>query len=81
MKRIATFTLGQYARTRRQADLDDFAAAFQNYSVAVYRSYLGLYAGQALKVTGSSAARAGRLHRLHRDGRSRAIAAGSSRCR
>jgi phospholipid transport system substrate-binding protein len=53
-KRIATFTLGQYARTTSQADLDEFAAAFQNYSVAVYRSYLGKYAGQTLKVTGSS---------------------------
>ena len=55
MKRIAVFTLGQYARTAPQADQDAFAAAFQNYSVAVYRSYLGLYAGQTLKVTGSSA--------------------------
>jgi phospholipid transport system substrate-binding protein len=54
MKRIAVFTLGQYARTASPADLDDFAAAFQSYSVAVYRSYLGLYAGQTLKVTGSS---------------------------
>jgi phospholipid transport system substrate-binding protein len=54
MKRIATFTLGQYARTASPADLDDFAAAFQSYSVAVYRSYLGLYAGQTLKVTSSS---------------------------
>ena len=55
MKRIAVFTLGQYARTAPQTDQDAFAAAFQNYSVAVYRSYLGLYAGQTLKVTGSSA--------------------------
>ena len=54
MKRIATFTLGQYARNASPADLDAFAAAFQNYSVAVYRSDLGRYAGQALKVTGSS---------------------------
>ncbi len=55
MKRIAVFTLGQYVRTAPQADQDAFTAAFQNYSVAVYRSYLGLYAGQTLKVTGSSA--------------------------
>jgi len=53
-KRIASFTLGQYARTAPQTDLDEFAAAFQDYSVAVYRSYLGAYAGQTLKVTGSS---------------------------
>jgi phospholipid transport system substrate-binding protein len=55
MKRIAVFTLGQYARTAPPADQDAFAAAFQNYSVAVYRSYLGIYAGQTLKVTGSNA--------------------------
>lgn len=53
-KRIAAFTLGQYVRTAPQADLDEFAAAFQDYSIAVYRSYLSKYAGQSLKVTGSS---------------------------
>ena len=55
MKRIALFTLGQYARAAAPADEDAFAQAFQNYSVAVYHSYLGLYAGQTLKVTGSNA--------------------------
>ena len=53
-KRIATFTLGQYVRTAPKADQDEFAAAFQDYSIAVYRSYLVKYAGQSLKVTGSS---------------------------
>jgi phospholipid transport system substrate-binding protein len=53
-KRIAAFTLGQYVRTAPQADQDEFAAAFQDYSIAVYRSYLSKYAGQSLKVTGSS---------------------------
>ena len=53
-KRIAAFTLGQYVRTASQADRDEFAAAFQDYSIAVYRSYLAKYAGQSLKVTGSS---------------------------
>ncbi|MBN9553225.1 MAG: ABC transporter substrate-binding protein [Alphaproteobacteria bacterium] len=55
MKRIALFTLGQYARTASDADKADFAAAFQDYAVAVYRSYLGNYAGQSLKVVGSTA--------------------------
>lgn len=55
MKRIALFTLGQYARTASDADKADFAAAFQDYAVAVYRSYLGNYAGQTLKVVGSTA--------------------------
>ena len=54
MNRVATFTLGPYAQTASPADRAAFAAAFQSYSVAVYRSYLGKYAGQTLKVTGSS---------------------------
>jgi phospholipid transport system substrate-binding protein len=54
MNRVAVFTLGQYAQAVSPADRAVFAAAFQNYSVAVYRSYLGKYAGQTLKVTGSS---------------------------
>ena len=53
-KRIASFTLGQYVRSASQSDLDEFAAAFQDYSIAVYRSYLSRYAGQSLKVTGST---------------------------
>jgi phospholipid transport system substrate-binding protein len=54
MKRIALFTLGQYASSATPAQQDAFAAAFQNYSVSVYRAYLGRYAGQSLKVIGSS---------------------------
>ena len=54
MNRVATFTLGQYAQAASPADRAAFAAAFQSYSVAVYRSYLTKYAGQTLKVTGSS---------------------------
>src|SRR5215469_11612541 len=54
MKRIAIFTLGQYAANVSPAEQDEFATAFQNYSISVYRSYLSRYAGQTLKVTGSS---------------------------
>jgi phospholipid transport system substrate-binding protein len=53
MKRIANFTLGQYRRTASQQDQDAFAAAFQNYAVAVYQSYFAKYSGQTLRVTGS----------------------------
>jgi len=53
-QRIATFTLGEYAKNTPQADQDAFANAFQNYSVAVYRSYFSRFAGQTLTVTGSS---------------------------
>lgn len=54
MRRIALFTLGRYAADTPKADQDAFAAAFQDYSVCVYRAYLSRYAGQTLKVTGSS---------------------------
>ena len=53
-KRIATFTLGQYAKNAPQAEQDAFADAFQKYSVAVYRSYFSRFAGQTLTVTGSN---------------------------
>ena len=53
LRRVSTFVLGPYGPRASQAQRDDFAAAFQNYAVAVYRSFLGKYAGQALKVTGS----------------------------
>jgi phospholipid transport system substrate-binding protein len=54
MRRIAIFTLGQYAATAPKAEQEEFAAAFQSYSISVYRSYLSRYAGQTLKVVGSS---------------------------
>jgi phospholipid transport system substrate-binding protein len=53
MRRIANFTLGQYKRTATPQELDQFAAAFQIYAVAVYQSYFAKYSGQTLKVTGS----------------------------
>ena len=53
IKRIALFTLGRYAETASPEDQAAFVAAFQNYSVGVYRSYLGSYGGQSLKIVGS----------------------------
>lgn len=53
MRRIANFTLGQYRRTATPQEQDAFAAAFQNYAIAVYQSYFSKYAGQSLRVTGS----------------------------
>lgn len=53
MKRIANFTLGQYKRTATPQEQEAFAAAFQNYAVAVYQSYFAKYSGQTLRVTGS----------------------------
>jgi phospholipid transport system substrate-binding protein len=53
LKRVAVFALGDYGAKAPQGERDAFAAAFQNYAVAVYQSYLGKYAGQTLTVTGS----------------------------
>ena len=59
MKRIANFTLGQYRRSATPQEQDAFAAAFQNYAIAVYQSYFSKYSGQTLKVTGSQEHSAG----------------------
>lgn len=54
IRRIALFTLGAARRTASPADVDSFATAFREYAVAVYESRLNQYAGQSLRVTGSS---------------------------
>jgi phospholipid transport system substrate-binding protein len=53
LKRIALYTLGTATATPQQQDA--FVAAFQNYAVAIYRTYFALYSGQTLNVTGSDA--------------------------
>jgi len=54
IRRIALFTLGAARRTAAPADVESFVAAFREYAVAVYESRLNQYAGQSLRVTGSS---------------------------
>jgi phospholipid transport system substrate-binding protein len=54
IRRIALFTLGSARRTAAPADVDAFVNAFREYAVAVYESRLTQYAGQVLRVTGSS---------------------------
>jgi phospholipid transport system substrate-binding protein len=54
IKRIAVFTLGAARRTASPADIDAFINAFRDYAVAVYEARLNQYAGQYLKVTGST---------------------------
>jgi phospholipid transport system substrate-binding protein len=54
IKRIAMFTLGNARRTTSPADTETFINAFRDYAVAVYESRLNQYAGQSLKVTGST---------------------------
>lgn len=50
IKRVARFTLGKYAASASPAQQDAFAAAFQNYIVAVYQSYFMRYSGQTLAI-------------------------------
>ena len=52
LKRIAVFTLGNANTTPAQRDA--FAAAFNDYATAVYRSYFQHYNGQSLSVAGSA---------------------------
>lgn len=54
MRRIALFSLGSYAAKASDADRDAFVAAFQNYAVTVYQSFLARYSGQTLTVVRSS---------------------------
>jgi len=54
IRRIAIFTLGQYANSTSPADMEDFVKAFTDYATAVYETRLGKYKGQTLKVTGSN---------------------------
>jgi phospholipid transport system substrate-binding protein len=53
LRRIATFTLGQYANSASPAEIDAFVDAFSGYAVAVYETRLSQYRGQTLRVTGS----------------------------
>jgi len=54
ISRIAKFTLGNARRTASPTDVAAFDGAFRNYAIAVYQSYFNKYAGQTLKVTGST---------------------------
>lgn len=54
IRRIALFTLGPARRTATPEETDSFVNAFRNYAVAVYESRLDQYAGQSLRVTGST---------------------------
>lgn len=52
-RRIALFTLGSYTMGAPSDVVDNFVAAFTNYSIAVFERGLSRYEGQTLKVTGS----------------------------
>jgi len=54
IRRIALFTLGPARRTATPAQVEGFVDAFRNYAVAVYESRLKSYAGQSLRIVGST---------------------------
>jgi phospholipid transport system substrate-binding protein len=52
-RRIALFTLGSYAMSATPDAVENFVAAFTNYSISIFEKGLSRYEGQTLKVTGS----------------------------
>ena len=53
MKRVARFTLGQYARIASNEQMEAYLPLFRKYATSVYQSTLDPYTGEALEVTGS----------------------------
>lgn len=54
MRRIAVFTLGPYVNRASESEIDDFVQAFTDYAITVYEDRLSRYAGQTMRVTGST---------------------------
>jgi phospholipid transport system substrate-binding protein len=55
-RRVAVFTLGRFARTGSESEIDGFMVAYQELLTAMYQGYFDWYTGQVLRV-GSSAVR------------------------
>lgn len=53
MRRIAIFTLGQYARGLSKTDSDAYVVAFTDYAIPVYETWLSKYDERTLKITGA----------------------------
>lgn len=53
MKKVARFTLGQYARVITEEQMAEYEPLFAQYAKLVYRKTLSEYSGQKLAVTGS----------------------------
>jgi phospholipid transport system substrate-binding protein len=52
-KRVALFTLGRYARTASESDINAFIAGYQELVTAMYQGYFDWYTGQMLRVASS----------------------------
>lgn len=53
VRKTARFTLGNYARTASESDLEAFIEAFKDYAIAIYETQLDKYKGESLRVVGS----------------------------
>jgi phospholipid transport system substrate-binding protein len=54
MRRIATFTLGQYVNRASEEEVNDFVDAFTEFATTVYEVRLGQYTGQTMRVVSSN---------------------------
>jgi len=53
MRRIGIFALGQYANRLSQQETENYAAAFTDYAIPLYESWLSKYNERTLKITGT----------------------------
>jgi phospholipid transport system substrate-binding protein len=53
-RRIAMFTLGNYARDASENDINNFVETYTNFAAALYQSYFEKNNGETLRVTGST---------------------------
>ena len=61
MQRIGIFALGQYANRLSQQETNIYVAAFTDYAVPLYETWLSKYNERTLKITGTAATRGRRL--------------------
>ena len=52
-KRVAMFTLGNYARNASESDIERFMMAYDEFAAAMYQGYFDWYTGQMLRVVNS----------------------------
>lgn len=52
-KRVALFTLGSFARTASESEIETFLTAYQDLAAAMYQGYFDWYTGQMLRVSSS----------------------------
>ena len=53
-KRVALFTLGTYARSGSQPEIERFLVAYDAFAAAMYQGYFDWYTGQSVRVVNST---------------------------